>query len=157
MDGLKNYSQAQVLAAAGLKVGQLAGKADFEAARDRLVATGVFETVGYHFAPAADSSQYAATFEVVEVGPVYPVRFEGVDAPKADVEAWIRRKDPFFGAKIAATEAILKRDAAAIEEYLAGKGKAGEDYREGGGRCGRPVRDRFPSGKRSAQGGGGPV
>ena len=124
VEGLKNYTQAQVLAAAGLKVGQLAGKADFEAARDRLVATGVFETVGYHFAPAADSTQYAATFEVVEVGPVYPVRFEGVEAPKSEVEAAIRRKDPFFGAKIAATEGILKRDSAAIEEYLAGKGKA---------------------------------
>src|SRR6266540_1731922 len=51
VEGLKNYSPQQTLAAAGLKTGQLAGQQDFEAARDRLLATGVFETVGYKFAP----------------------------------------------------------------------------------------------------------
>src|ERR1044072_5249834 len=70
--GLKNYSQQQAIAATGLRVGQLAGKEDFEAARDRLQATGVFETVGYQFAPAAGSNGYAASFQVVEVEPVYP-------------------------------------------------------------------------------------
>jgi hypothetical protein len=35
VEGLKNYSQQQALAVTGLKVGQLAGMQDFEAARDR--------------------------------------------------------------------------------------------------------------------------
>jgi outer membrane protein insertion porin family len=122
VDGLKNYSQQQALAVTGLKVGQLAGTQDFEAARDRLLATGVFETAGYRFAPAIGSNGYAASFQVVEVEPVYPVRIEGLTAPDNDIQAWLRKKDPFFGPKIAATEAILKRDAAAIEEYLASKG-----------------------------------
>jgi len=119
VEGLKNYTQAQTIAAAGLKLGQLVGKEDFEAARDRLLATGVFETVGYRFAPSGPKG-YAATFEVVEVEPVYPVRLEGLSKPSAEIEAWLRRKDPFFGAKIPATETILKKDAAAIEEYLGG-------------------------------------
>src|SRR3954464_14375528 len=76
VEGLKNYPQPLVLATAGLKVGQLAGKDDFEAARDRLLATGLFETVGYRFSPAPASTAYIASFEVVEVAPVYPVRFE---------------------------------------------------------------------------------
>jgi len=42
--------------------------------------------------------------------------------PDSEIQAWLRKKDPFFGPKIAATEAILKRDAASIEEYLASKG-----------------------------------
>src|SRR5437867_8963850 len=88
VEGLKNYSQSQVLAAAGLKVGQAAGKEDFDAARDRLLATGVFETVGYRFAPAAGSNGYAAAFEVVEVEPVYAVRFEGLSAPDNEIAAW---------------------------------------------------------------------
>ena len=46
VEGNRNYTREQVLAVAGLKVGQLAGKPEFEAARDRLTATGVFETVG---------------------------------------------------------------------------------------------------------------
>jgi outer membrane protein insertion porin family len=123
VEGLKNYSQAQALGVAGLKVGQLAGTQDFEAARDRLLATGVFETVGYRFAPSVGSNGYAASFQVVEVEPVYPVRIEGLDAAEGEIQAWLRKKDAFFGPKIPATEAILKRDAAAIEEYLASKGR----------------------------------
>src|ERR1041384_878421 len=86
VEGLKNYTQAQTITAAGLKLGQLAGKNDFEAARDRLLATGVFETVGYRFEPSGPKG-YAATFEVVEVEPVYPVRFEGLSKPSAEIEA----------------------------------------------------------------------
>jgi outer membrane protein insertion porin family len=123
VEGLKNYSQSQALAVTGLKVGQLAGTQDFEAARDRLLATGVFETAGYRFAPSVGSSGYAASFKVVEVEPVYPVRIEGLNAPDSEIQAWIRKRDAFFGPKIPATEAILKRDAAAIEEYLASKGR----------------------------------
>lgn len=122
VEGLKNYPQPLVLAVAGLKIGQLAGKDDFEAARDRLLATGVFETVGYRFAPAAASTAYVASFEVVEVAPVYPVRFEALNAPDAEVQVWLKKKDPFFSAKIPATEAILNRHAAAIEAFLAAKG-----------------------------------
>jgi len=122
VEGLKNYSLQQTLAATGLKTGQLAGQPDFEAARDRLLATGVFETVGYKFAPATGSNGYEASFQVLEVEPVYPVRFESLHAPDAEVQAFLRQKDPFFGPKIPATEAFLKRHAAAIEEYLASKG-----------------------------------
>jgi outer membrane protein insertion porin family len=123
VDGLKNYSQQQALAVAGLKIGQLAGTADFDAARDRLLAAGLFETVGYRFAPAAGSSGYAASFQVVEVAPVYPVRLEGLNAPETEITAWLGKQDPFFGPKIPATTAILKRNVAAIEQYLASKGR----------------------------------
>src|SRR5262245_10007752 len=74
VEGLENYTEAQALSAAGLKIGQLAWKQDFEAARDRLLASGVFETVGYRFAPSGRSNGYAASFQVVEVEPVFPVR-----------------------------------------------------------------------------------
>src|SRR6266516_4216284 len=49
VEGNKNYTREQVLQVAGLKLGQMAGKPEFEAARDRLVASGAFETVGYKF------------------------------------------------------------------------------------------------------------
>src|SRR3984893_15331318 len=123
VEGLKNYSQAQALAVTGLKVGQLAGTQDFEAARDCLLAAGIFETVGYRFAPAVGSNGYTASFQVVEVQPVYPVRIEGLNAPEGEIQAWLRKKDAFFGPRIPATEAILKRDAAGIEEYRASKGR----------------------------------
>src|SRR5947208_5622156 len=51
VEGNHNYTRDQVLAVAGLKIGQLAGKQEFEAARERLAASGAFETVGYRFEP----------------------------------------------------------------------------------------------------------
>src|ERR1700693_406841 len=83
VEGNKNFTTQQILAVAGLKVGQVAGKAEFDAARDRLVATGCFETVGYKFAPSKDSSGYAASFQVAEGSTLYPVLFEGLPAKPA--------------------------------------------------------------------------
>src|SRR3954452_30515 len=76
VDGNRIYASDQILAAAGLKVGQMAGKDEFEAARDRLLATGAFESVGYNFAPVATgSNEFAASFQVVEIAQVFPFRF----------------------------------------------------------------------------------
>src|SRR3981189_1760356 len=49
VEGLKIYTEKQVLEVTGLKVGQPARKEDFEKGRDRLVEAGTFETVGYKF------------------------------------------------------------------------------------------------------------
>lgn len=121
VEGNSHYSSEVILAAAGLKVGQMAGKDDFEAARDRLVATGVFETVGYRFAPSGDGKGFAASFQVTEIEPMYPVRFERLNATAGELSSMLKRKDPFFGDRIPATQPILDRHARVIEEYLAGK------------------------------------
>ncbi len=102
VDGLKNFSQAQVLAVAGVKIGEQASKEVFEAARDRLVATGAFEEVSYRYTPTADGKGYAATIQVSEVLPVYPVRFEELPATAAELTAELRKADPLFGKQIPA-------------------------------------------------------
>ncbi len=121
--GLKTYQPEQVIAVTGLRVQQPAGKADFEAARERLVATGAFETVGFRYGPEPTGKGIAATFEVVEVEPLYPVRFERLDVPAAELNAFLRRKDPLWGDQIPPTVAVLKRHTAAVEEFLASKGR----------------------------------
>ncbi len=118
VEGNHNYTQAQVLAVAGLKVGQLAGKAEFEAARDKLVATGAFETVGYKFAPSGDKNGYAASFQVVEVNPAYPIRFENLGIPDKDLTAYLRGKDPMFAPRLAATKQVMERYKRWVQEYL---------------------------------------
>jgi outer membrane protein insertion porin family len=118
VEGNHNYTQAQVLAVAGLKVGQLAGKGEFEAARDRLSATGVFETVSYKFAPGADGKTYAAAFQVVEVDPAYPIRFEDLGIPDKDLTAYLRGKDPLFAPRLAATKQLLDRYTKWIQDYV---------------------------------------
>src|SRR5579872_3337446 len=60
VQGNHNYTEQQILAVTGLKRGQVAGKAEFEAARYHLVATGAFETVGYRFAPSPEGNGYTA-------------------------------------------------------------------------------------------------
>jgi outer membrane protein insertion porin family len=121
--GNRNYSSEQVLAVAGLKVGQLAGKEEFDAARDRLVASGFFEMVGYRFAPAPGNDGSVATFEVTEVDAAYPARFEGLGVPGQELEGLLRSRDPLFSAsKIPPTKPVLDRYVAWIQEYLTSKG-----------------------------------
>ncbi len=121
VEGNRLYKSEQILGVAGLRVGQVAGKAQFEAARDRLNATGMFDNVGYHFAPAPDNKGYDAAIEVSEVAQVYPVRFEDLPASDAELRAQLKQKDPLFGEKIPATKAVLDRYAGWVSQFLAAK------------------------------------
>jgi outer membrane protein assembly factor BamA len=123
VQGNRRYSREQVLAVAGLKVGQLAGKAEFDAARDRLTATGVFETVGYKFEPGPNKQGFAASFQVTEVEPAYPVRFAGLGVPEEEIEGMLRAKDNLYSpANLPATKPVMDRYTAWIQEFLASKG-----------------------------------
>jgi len=125
VEGNRNYSAAQVLAVAGLKIGQVAGKEEFDAARDRLVASGAFETVGYKFEPDPGGKGYVATFQVTEAEPAYPVRFENLGVPAADLEAMLRARDPLFSLKrLPATKPVLDRYVAWVQDYLSSKGNS---------------------------------
>ena len=125
VEGAHNYSAEKILAVAGLHVGQQVGKPEFEAACERLMATGAFEMVGYRFAPAKDGKGYDAIFEVTELGQLYPLRFEDLPATDAQLRAWLEQKDPLFADKIPATKPEIDRYVQWISEYLAEKG-----YRE---------------------------
>lgn len=121
VEGNHNYSKEQILAVAGLKIGQVAGKPEFEAARDRLQATGVFETVGYRFEPAPDNSGYAATFQVTEIAQLYSLSILGLPIQLADLDRWLRSKDPMYNGKLPGTKEALKHYAELTEEYLASR------------------------------------
>lgn len=121
VEGNKNYTGEQILSVAGLKTGQLAGKSDFEAARDRLTSTGRFETVGYRFAANKDSTGYTASFQVVEVTPLYPVQFAGLPVKTAEIEAWLKSKDPLYGPRLPATAELLDRYTKLVQEFVAVK------------------------------------
>ncbi len=130
VEGNQNYSKEQILGVAALKVGQVATKGDFDAARDRLVATGLFETVGYRFAPAQSSADndpakestgYSAVFQVLEATPVYPVLFAGLPAQSPDLYAWLKSKDPMYTGKLPGTAEVIARYARLVEQFLVSK------------------------------------
>ena len=116
VEGNQNYTAAQILSVAGLKIGQLAGKDEFEAAQKRLESTGAFETVGYKFGPSPNSTGYAATFQVLEIEPVYPVRFSDLGIPDAEAAKFLHSRAPLFSGKLPATQVLLDRYARALQE-----------------------------------------
>jgi outer membrane protein insertion porin family len=122
VEGNHAYTAEQILAVAGLRVGQKAGKSEFDAAREKLAATGAFDNVSYRFAPSKDGEGYDATYEVAEVGQMYGIRFQDLPATDAQLRAWLRQKDPLFGDKIPATKTVVDRYVGWISEFLAGQG-----------------------------------
>lgn len=122
IEGNKTYATADIVAASGLTIGQKAGEAEFDAARDRLLATGAFETVGYRFEPASGTHGYLASFQVVETSPLFPYRFEAIDIDPKVFREFLRSKEPLVGDKVPGTQAVLQRLAKRVEEFLSAKG-----------------------------------
>lgn len=123
LEGIHHYTHEQVLAASGLKIGQLAGRPEFEAARDRLLSTGAFETVGYKFTPSPGGKGYIATFQIVEIEQAYPVRFDDLHVSELEAEKALKQKDPLFSlARLPATQPVLERHARWLQDFLASKG-----------------------------------
>jgi outer membrane protein insertion porin family len=116
IEGNRNFTAQQVLAVAGLAIGQTAGKEEFEQARNRLVDSGAFESVGYRFEPSGDGKGFTASFQVVEVEPAYPVRFRNFAIGDAELAALLRARDPLFGPKIPGTAPFLTRYAEVLTE-----------------------------------------
>ncbi len=119
VEGIRAYTEGQVLAVAGIKIGQIASKQDFEHAREKLLATGAFESVGYRYAPAPGGKGYAATFEISETPQQFPMVFEDLPVKDAEIREWLKSQDPMFGPKIPATQPALARYKGLVAEYLA--------------------------------------
>jgi outer membrane protein insertion porin family len=121
--GNHNYSAQQVLGIAGLKVGQVVGRAEFDVARDRILAAGAFDTVSYSFAPEVGTKGFVATFQVTEIEQVYPVRFDDLHVSERDLIATLKAKDPIFAdGKLPASQPVFQRYQKWVQEYLAAKG-----------------------------------
>ncbi|HEX3880921.1 MAG TPA: POTRA domain-containing protein [Bryobacteraceae bacterium] len=123
VEGNHVFPSTAVLAVAGLKIGELAGEPEFDAARDRLTATGAFETVGYKFTPSPDGKGFLATFQVAETTSLYPAKFEDLGAPESDITAALAARDPLFlPANLPGNQATIDRYAAYTQEFLAARG-----------------------------------
>jgi outer membrane protein insertion porin family len=113
---------AAIIQVSGLKRGETGNAAIFDAARDRLIASGYFDSVGYKYKPSATGG-YEVTFDVQEVTNFYPIRVDALPVSTADVTAYLKSKDPLFtGAKMAATKQVLQRAINDVEQYLEVRG-----------------------------------
>jgi outer membrane protein insertion porin family len=119
--GAQRIPVEKILDLAGLKTGQPVMKADFDAARNRLLAAGAFESVGYEFKPSADNRGYDGVFQVVEVSQLYPYRFEDLPASDDALRAALRKQEPLLGDQIPGTREVLNRYEKAVEQFLNGQ------------------------------------
>lgn len=94
---------------------------DFDAARNRLLATGAFESIGFEFEPSKSSTGFDGSFELVEVAQMFPYEFEDLPASDAVLRAAIVKAFPLFDAAVPATRPILERCEHAVMQALDGK------------------------------------
>jgi outer membrane protein insertion porin family len=113
--GNSHFTRDQILALSGLKLGQPVTKEDFDAARDRMVASGAFLNVSCGYDPASSGKGYAATVEVTEVPELYPLHVEDLPLTDADVLAYAKKKDALAGPKIPGTKEAVTR----YQDYIA--------------------------------------
>ena len=112
--GSKRIPTAQVAALAGLKVGSVVGPNDVEAARQRLLKSGYFRSVGFSYRNAG----YAliVTFTLEDVLWRTPVVFDNfVDQADTELIAMVARDVPSFDGASPDAEPVLKRIADALE------------------------------------------
>lgn len=120
VEGVKEYTAAAVIAASGLKPGQTGEPKVFDAARDRLLATGLFDSVGYRYAAGPSGKGYAVTFEVNELGQLLPFQLDRLPVSTADAKAHLRKSLPLYSDRIPATQQVLDRYRAAVQELVKG-------------------------------------
>lgn len=121
VQGNRHFTPEQIMAAAGLKLGQPVSKETFDAARDRLMESGGFESVGYEFKPSAGKNGYDATFDVAEVALLYKFRFEDLPAQDDRLRTLLRQQEKLFGDEIPATPEVLNRYNGVLTKFLEGK------------------------------------
>jgi outer membrane protein insertion porin family len=119
--GNHRISPEKIIAASGLKIGAPVVKADFDAARARLLAGGAFESVGYEFKPSAANTGYDAVLEVAEVDQLYSYRFEELPIPDGKLRAELHQQEPLLGDQIPATREVIDRYVKAIQQLVGDK------------------------------------
>ncbi len=122
VQGNSRFTQEAVARASGLTLEQTVTPKDFEAACNRLAATGFFEGARYQFKPAAGRSAYELTLVVSEVTDLYDVHIDvpGIDEAKA--WQWLLENDGLAQPRGPTSTAAIEYYKAAIERYLEQQG-----------------------------------
>jgi outer membrane protein insertion porin family len=121
--GNKRIAADKIAKASGLKIGAPVLKSDFDHARNRLLATGAFESVGYDFKPSASNKSYDGRLQVEEVDQIYPYRFEDLPASDDALRAALHKQEFLLGDEIPATKEVIDRYVAGLQELVGDKVK----------------------------------
>ena len=124
IDGNRILSAAAITAASGLKLGATGNISIFDAARDRLIASGYFDMVAYRYKPATAGRLRRHVRGAGNRHPLPdPCRRIACHGGR-ELYAFLKSKDPLFTGQMPGTQQVIRRTAAEIEEYLESKGHA---------------------------------
>ncbi|HTQ59890.1 MAG TPA: POTRA domain-containing protein [Candidatus Solibacter sp.] len=116
-EGLKTFPEAQIVALSRLEKGSQVGKADLQAAADRLLQTGLFAKVNYKFETRAE--ELTVIFQLEEA-PRVPVFYDNLPwLGDGELNDAIRQKLPFFDGTLPEAGAALDQAAVAVNDLLA--------------------------------------
>jgi outer membrane protein insertion porin family len=119
-DGLKTFTNEQVIAISGLQIGQQVGRDDLQGAADKLVQSGVFAHVKYTFQSRADG--LVVTFHLEEADRM-PAYFDNLPwFTDAELNDAIRAKIPSYNGMLPGAGALVDQAADAISQFLATHG-----------------------------------
>jgi outer membrane protein insertion porin family len=112
------YQTADIVKVIGLKLGQPMTGADFAAAQQRLNDTELFAGVKYEFSFTGKPPQYDLTFDLIEYDQIFPMRFEDLGVPEADLRKYLSEHLPLYIDRIPATDVVVKRYRDVIQEFV---------------------------------------
>ncbi len=124
VEGLKRFTFDQVAPVLGLAVEQQVRMADIEKARDRLLATGCFEGVGWRYEILPPRS-LEVVLEVTEPGQFLPWMLDRVPVSKEEFEARARKEFPLMRDTLPPSDLVLERLARVLGQAAAEKGVSG--------------------------------
>lgn len=123
VEGNSFYTPRQVVDASGLRMGDLATKENFERARDRILATGSFESFGWKY-EARPEIGMVAVLQVTEAAQFHPWTLDRLPLTRAEVEARVKQTVPLFAEKIPPSDLFMDKVSAVLMEMLKEKGAA---------------------------------
>src|SRR5437773_6748272 len=119
VEGQKHLSDAQIAALTGLVVGSQVGRTDLQAGADKLVQTGLFDKVSYHF----ESRTGVVVTYHVEESPRIPAYFDNIPwFADSELDDAIRKKIPFFDGTLPEGGGAVDQAAEAIKGLIASHG-----------------------------------
>ena len=120
VEGLKNLSEAQVVALSGLTPGAQVGRKDLQDAADALVRTGLFAKVNYKF-ETHNESTLTVTF-AIEENPRLPVSYDNFPwYSDSELDDAVKKALPFYDGHLPQAGEVVERAASALKEFLSAR------------------------------------
>ncbi|MGC1185927.1 MAG: POTRA domain-containing protein [Candidatus Acidiferrales bacterium] len=118
ISGERQYSEAQIIAASGLQLGQDFDASALQSAAQRLGTSGAFDDVEFRYRPVSNGMD--VEFTVREAAKLHGVVFDNfVWFTNPQIDDYLRKQVPLFSERLPESGTLLDGVAAALQQMLA--------------------------------------